>query len=178
MMTDRRLHLGPVAGTVAHHGFELAAGVGLVFQPYVGLGGAAAGWGVALPVWTALALRRGDRGDGLLALLAGVSLAGALLHYKLWPVRWRPIPVLVDAEGLSERQLPVYNAILYAWSVSSLVAATCGTPRGSRRYAALGLLAAVPLSASARHHFGWLHEVAEERPAWWNRAARRSTATT
>jgi hypothetical protein len=180
----RRLHLGAVAGTAAHHGFELAAGVGLVFQPYAGLGGALAGWGAALPAWAALAAsprlarRVGPAGDAGLALLAGVSLAGALLHFALWPVERRPsghplaLPVLVEAEGLGPRQLPAYNAILYCWAAASLAALAAGTPSGSRRWAVLGLASWIPLAASARHHFAWLRAEAISRPAWWNRAGR------
>jgi hypothetical protein len=181
-MSRRRLHLGAVAGTAAHHGFELAAGVGLVFQPYAGLGGALAGWATALPAWAALASsprlarRTGRPGDAGLAVLAGVSLAGALLHFALWPVgRWPAgrrlaLPVLVEAEGLGARQLPVYNAILYGWAAASLAALLGGTPRGSRRWAAAGFASWIPLSLSARHHFEWLRAEAAARPAWWNRA--------
>jgi hypothetical protein len=187
-VTTRALHVGPVLGTAAHHGFELAAGVGLVFQPYLGLGGSAVTWGVSLPGWAYLAVGGGPAGgatdrtagarDRVLALLAGVSVAGALLHFKLWPVAWRPagrriaIPVLIEAEGLSQCQLPAYNAILYGWAAASIVAVAAGSPRGTRRYAAAGLLAAIPLAASARHHFRWLSVEADERPAWWNRAGR------
>jgi hypothetical protein len=185
-VTSRSLHLGPVLGTGAHHGFELAAGVGLVFQPYLGLKKSAAIWGVSLPGWAYLAVRRGRPAvggtggavDKVLALLAGVSLAGSLLHFKLWPVAWRPegrriaVPVLIEAEGLSPRQLPAYNAILYGWAAASLAAVAAGSPRGTRRYAAAGLLAGFPLAASARHHFKWLRAQAEEHPAWWNRAGR------
>lgn len=175
-MAKRSLHLGAVAGTAAHHGFELAAGVGLVFQPYLGLPGATAAWCVALPTWTWLALKGDGRHDRPLAVLAGVSLAGALLHFKMWPVGWRrlggrlALPVLVEAEGLSPSQLSKYNAILYAWTGASLAALVGGTPKGRRRFALLGLAAGVPLSASARHHFDWLGVEARERPAWWNRA--------
>lgn len=179
MATRRALHIAPVLGTVAHHGFELAAGVGLVFQPYLGLGGAAVAWGVSLPGWAWLVSRGSPSADRALSFLAGVSLAGALLHFKLWPVEWRPagrklaVPVLIEAEGLSPRQLPFYNAILYGWAAGSLLAVVGGTPRGKRGIAAAGLLMAVPLSASARHHFEWIRAEAERKPAWWNRAGSR-----
>lgn len=172
----RLLHFGPIAGTVAHHGFELAAGVGLVFQPYLGLAGASAAWGTAVPAWSALAAWGRHRRTGdVLAVLAGTSLAGAVVHFVLWPVVRRPegrcwgIPVLGEAEGLGPRQLPVYNAILYAWGMSSIVAIVVGTPRGSRRWALTGFAMAVPFRASARHHFEWLGRQAADRPAWWNR---------
>jgi hypothetical protein len=180
----RLLHLGPVAGTVAHHGFELAAGVGLVFQPYLGLAGASAAWGLALPAWVGLAARASRRGDGqggedaLLAVLAGASLAGAALHFALWPVGRRPagarigIPVLTEAEGLSPAQLPAYNVILYCWVLATAAALAAGTPKGSRRWALVGLASWLPLQASARHHFEWLDEQRNLHPAWWNRAAK------
>ena len=188
----RWLHLGAVAWTAVHHGFELAAGVGLVFQPYLGLGGALAAWGVALPSWAGLVLlarRRAARpaagddddtvgraADAALAVLAGVAIAGVLVHFRLWPFERRPagrllgVPVLVEAEGLSRGQLPAYNAVLYAWGLSAAVALAAGTPRGSRRWALPGLFSAVPLAASARHHFAWARRQAVEHPAWWNRA--------
>src|SRR5579863_5986736 len=102
-MRRRALHVAPAAMTLAHHGFELAAGVGLVFQPYLGLPGSLALWGTALPAWAALAVAPagGGRRDALLAALAGTSLAGALVHFALWPVgRRRGLPVLTAAEGL------------------------------------------------------------------------------
>jgi hypothetical protein len=183
----RLLHLGPVAGTIAHHGFELAAGVGLVFQPYLGLAGASAAWGLALPAWVGLATRaagRADDGpggeDALLALLAGASLAGAALHFALWPVGRRPLgawigfPVLTEAEGLSPEQLPAYNAILYCWGLSTVVALAAGTPRRSRRWALVGFASWLPLQASARHHFEWLDDQRRLHPACWNRAAKVS----
>jgi hypothetical protein len=200
----RRLHLGAVAGTAAHHGFELFAGAGLVFQPYVGLAGTLAGWGAALPAWAALAVlahRRasgeggaeatdagadpvgdvpqvGTAADAALAFLAGASLAGALLHFKLWPVerrpkgRWWGVPVLATAEGLDPRQLPVYNAVLYGWALASLAALAGGTPRTGRKWALAGFASWVPLTASARHHFEWLGRAARQHPSWWNRAGQ------
>ena len=140
-MTRRALHIGAVVGTAAHHGFELAAGVGLVFQPYLGLGGSLTAWGTALPAWRPSCWR----------------LTGAVR--------------LVEAEGLSRRQLPAYNSVLYMWGAAAVAALVAGTPRASRRWAAIGLLSAVPLALSARHHFEWLERVATQHPAWWNRAA-------
>jgi hypothetical protein len=48
---NRPLHGLTSAGAIAHHGFELGAGVGLVFQPDLGLAGAGALWGIGLPGW-------------------------------------------------------------------------------------------------------------------------------
>ncbi len=167
----RPLHTLTAAGAIAHHAFELVAGVGLVFQPYLGLPGAATLWGIGLPGWLLVAARGSERWDRLLAVLAGLSLGGAVVHYTLWPVRFRRgLPVLVEAEGLRPASLPTYNALLYAWAATAGAALLIETPREARRWAAAGLVAAVPLRASARHHFRWIREQAEARPAWWNRA--------
>ncbi len=156
-------------GATAHHAFELAAGVGLVFQPYLGLGGAGALWGLSLPTWAAGAVRGGKRWDGILAFLAGLSVGGAAVHFTLWP--WsaeRGPPLLTDAEGLRPELLPAYNAVLYAWGLSALVAVARETPR-SWRWGLAGVVASAPLRISARHHFRWLSEQAVANPAWWNR---------
>jgi hypothetical protein len=128
-----------------------------------------------------LALRRGGGRplvDGALAFLVGASLAGAGVHFVMWPATRRPagkwwgVPVLTEAEGLRGRQLPAYTAVLYAWVAAALVALLAGTPARSGRYVVLGLLTGPPFRASARHHFEWLHSEAQERPSWWNRAGR------
>jgi hypothetical protein len=140
------------AATAAHHGFELGAGVGLVFQPYLGLGGAAALWALVLP--------------GL------AVLAGALVHFTLWPWRRRgPLLWLTAAEGLRDRELGPYNLILDWWALASGLALAFEARGPARRWGAAGLAAALPLRASARHHFVWLRQQARERPEWWNRAA-------
>lgn len=174
-MTRRSLHVGPALGTLAHHGVELAAGVGLVFQPYLGLSGSLALWGAALPAWVAVvaAPQRLRWREPLLAVLAGTSLAGALIHFVLWPLgRRRGLPVLLEAEGLPGELMPAYNAILYGWALAAVVALAFGTPRGRRRWALVGMASWLPLRASARHHFRWLREAARQQPAWWNRAVR------
>ena len=38
-------------GTAAHHTFEVRAGVGLVFEPFIGRRSAVAMWAGALPAW-------------------------------------------------------------------------------------------------------------------------------
>ena len=167
----RPLHVLTAVGAVAHHGFELVAGVGLVFQPYLGLGGAAALWGIGLPGWLVIAARGSGRWDRLLAVLAGLSAGGAAVHYTLWPVEVRRgLPLLVEAEGLRPESLPAYNALLYGWAGVAVAAVLLETPSEERRWAAAGMVAALPLRASARHHFRWIREQAETRPAWWNRA--------
>src|SRR5207248_1382821 len=137
----------------------------------LGFGGAAALWGIGLPGWILLAARGSSRWDRLLAVLAGLAAGGAAVHYTLWPVEVRRgLPLLVEAEGLRPESLPAYNALLYAWAAAAGTALLIETPREARRWAVVGLLAAMPLRASARHHFHWIREQAETRPAWWNRA--------
>src|SRR6266508_2646487 len=113
----RRWHALTSVATATHHLFELVAGTGLVFQPYVGLRGAAALWSVVLPGWFAGAARGSARWDRPLAFLAGLSIGGAAVHFTLWS--WetkRGLPFLTEAEGLEPGQLPAYNAVLYAWA--------------------------------------------------------------
>ena len=160
--------------TGAHHVFELSSGVGLVLQPELGLGPAGALWGTQVPVWIALAAKGDRRWDKVLAAWSGAALAGALVHFFLWP--WRRnrlgLPVLIEAEGLRAESLPAYNAILYAWGVASVFAIVREVTPGSRRWALVGLATLPLLRRSARHHFSWLTEVAVTDPRWWNRGAR------
>jgi hypothetical protein len=167
----RPLHAMTCLATTAHHLFELGAGTGLVFQPYIGLQRAAALWSVALPGWLVVAARGSRRWDRPLAFLAGLSIGGAAVHFTLWPFEMRKgVPVLVEAEGLRPEQLPAYNAVLYVWALSAATALAAETPLRVRRWAVAGALAAVPLRWSARHHFTWIKEQARTNPAWWNRA--------
>ena len=158
------------AATAAHHGYELAAGVGLVFQPFLGLPGSLALWGATLPALGYGAARGGRRWEPALANAVGAGLAGAVVHFTIWPWRLRRgIPMLTDAEGLSPAQLPAYNAILWTWAVASALALLRETRRGNRRWFVLGLLNVVPLRMSAQHHFAWAREQARTSPSWWNR---------
>ena len=170
----RPLAVGAVAGTAAHHGFELASGVGLVWQPELGLAKAAARWSVVLASWAALAARGDRRVDALLAALVGASLAGVLVHFILWPWRRGPagLPILTEAEGLSARQLPAYNAILWGWALSSAGSLALEVPPASRRWAFVGVASLPAFVVSARHHFRWVKDQAESNPAWWNRGVR------
>jgi hypothetical protein len=169
----RPFHALACLGTAAHHAFELGAGVGLVFQPYIGLRGAGILWGLSLPTWLRAAAAGSSRWDRPLAFLSGLALGGSAVHFTLWP--WtaeRGPPMLTSAEGLRPELLPAYNAVLYAWGMSALAALALETPRGTRRWGLAGLVAAIPLRASARHHFRWLSEQARSNPAWWNRGVR------
>lgn len=169
----RPLVLARAAGMVAHHGFELAAGVGLVFQPELGLAGAAALWAAVVAGDVALlAPRRSPRGR-LRAAAAGLSLAGVVVHYVVWP--WelrRGVPRLLAAEGFSRRQLPFYDVVLLAWAAAAAGSLLVDVRGRRRRWALVGVLAVPPLVGSARHHFAWVGERAREAPAWWNRAVR------
>lgn len=160
-------------GTAAHHTFELASGVGLVWQPELGLSGAGALWGAQIPIWLAMALRGGDRYDRVLASWSGAALGGVLVHFLLWP--WKRnrlgLPVLTEAEGLGPRQLPFYNAILYVWLLAAVLSLRELSPR-SRLWAVAGFASLPLLRRSARHHFDWLRQQAAVDPAWWNRGAR------
>jgi hypothetical protein len=161
------------AGTAAHHGFELRAGVGLVFEPQLGRRGALALWGVALPAWALAAARGGPRWDRAIALWNGSALAGALVHYAMWP--WEPrrgIPTLTEAEGLRAEQVPAYDAVLKAWLVAASLAVLSETGPGAWRYALAGLGQFEPLRRSARHHFAWAREQAREHPERWSPALR------
>jgi hypothetical protein len=159
-------------GTAAHHTFELAAGVGLVFQPELGLPGAVALWGAALPFGFVTSLRSKDRLEPLLAWSRGAALAGAAVHFMLWPWRFRPVPLLDKAEGLNQRQVRYYNVVLYAWGAMAAAALLRETPRRSGPWALLGLGSAVLLRQSARYHFRWITEQARVNPRWWNRGLR------
>jgi hypothetical protein len=167
----RPFAVAAVAGTAAHHGFELASGVGLVWQPELGLARAGAVWMVELIGWAALAARGGQRADGALAVLAGASLAGVGVHFVLWPWKRGPLglPLLTEAEGLSPRQLPVYNMILWGWATASAGSLAFEIPRASRPWALAGAASLPAFVVSARHHFEWVNEQAETNPSWWNR---------
>jgi hypothetical protein len=166
----RPFHALAVAGTAAHHAYEVNAGVGLVFQPFLGLPGSIAWWSTNLPALAWAAARGGERFDKPLAFAAGAGLGGALVHYSIWPWTLRAgVPVLTEAEGLSPSQLPAYNAILIAWMAAGALALLRETPKGARRWFALGVLNAIPLRLSAKHHFAWAAEQARTNPSWWNR---------
>ena len=142
------------AGTTAlHHGFEVNAGVGLVWEPFVGRRGALLLWGTGLPAWAAMALSGDERFDRPLALNNGLALAGGIVHFVLWP--WelrRGVPALTEAEGMTRERLPAYNRVLYAWIATSALALALETPRRARPWALLGLAMGEPLRQSALHH--------------------------
>jgi len=172
-MTERRgrpWHVAAASGAIAHHVFEVGAGVGLVFQPWLGLGGATALWGTLMPTWLASTRVRWRGVEAALALAAGMSGGAVALHYAMWPWKLRPLPYLVRAEGLRRRDLPAYNAILWAWGAAAIGALAFETPPRLLPVAALGGAAALGFRPSARRHLEWTREQAVSHPAWWNRA--------
>lgn len=167
----RPLHVLAAAGAAAHHGFELGAGVGLVFQPWLGLAGSGLLWGVWIPGWAWAAARGDRRFDPALAFAAGVSLGAVAIHYVLWPWERRgPLPYLTAAEGLPARSLPAYNAVLWGWGAAAVAALALETPRRMAALAVPGAVLALALRGSARRHFEWVREQAASAPRWWNRA--------
>jgi hypothetical protein len=166
----RPFHALAVAGTTAHHAYELSAGVGLVWQPFLGLPGSLAFWAVNLTAAFWMTQQPDDRFVKQRALALGSAFGGAAVHYTLWPWKLKgPPPVLTEAEGLSQEQLPPYNAILLAWAAAAALALARETPKGARRWFLLGAALAVPFRFSAAHHFKWAREKARTDPAWWNR---------
>ena len=158
-------------GTAAHHGFETRSGVGLVFEPFLGRRAATVMWSAAIPAWLLVAARGSSRWANWLAFNAGTSLAGSLVHFVVWP--WslkRGIPMLDAAEGLTDDELPAYNAILLSWMAASALALALETPRSARPAALAGLASGELLRRSARHHFEWARRQAAMNPEAWSPA--------
>lgn len=165
-------------GTAAHHGFEMRAGVGLVFEPFIGRRRALAMWagalpGMALAGWTG----GGERMEKWIALNNAAALAGGIVHFVEWPWELRHgIPYLTEAEGMTSEQLVPYNRVLHLWTLAGLLAVALETPRHARRWALLGLALGEPLRRSAVHHFAWAAEQAEREPERWSPVLRESGA--
>ncbi len=163
--------------TAAHHGFELSNGIGLVWQPELGLVGASGLWGTQIPIWISLAARGTKRWDRLLAAWSGATLGAALVHFLLWPSSRGKLglPVLTQAEGLRTSRLPAYNTLLYLWATVSALSIVREIPRRDRPWALVGLATVPLLRRSAQHHFSWLTEQAVTNPAWWNSGVRQDS---
>jgi hypothetical protein len=171
-------------GTAAHHTFEVRAGVGLVFEPFIGRRGAVAMWTGGLPAWmlagwmTESKIEESKGGEiklieKWLALNNAAGLAGAIVHFVEWPwERRHGIPYLAEAEGMTTEQLVPYNRVLHLWTLAGLLAVTLETPRHARRWALLGLALGEPLRRSAVHHFRWAREQAERDPEHWSPVLR------
>ena len=161
-------------GTAGHHAFEVSAGVGLVFEPFLGRLGSRAFWAATLPAWIAGAcFGRGDRVEKWLALNNGMGLSGGLVHFVEWPWELRHgIPHLTEAEGMTEERVPAYNSVLHLWIAAGTLALALETPQHARKWALAGLLMGEPLRRSARHHFRWAREQARRHPDRWSAALR------
>jgi hypothetical protein len=171
MRLRRPFATGSTLGLLAHNAFETRAGVGLVFEPQLGRRGAFALWGALIPLGLLAAVHGGKAAERLSAFNAGIGVAGVAVHFKAWP--WSlhgPLPMLDEAEGLREDQLPAYNSVLWAWGISSALSLLTESGRGSRRYALAGLLNFPILLASADHHFRWAREQAKREPERWSAA--------
>lgn len=171
MLFSRPFAAGSTLGLFAHNAFETRAGVGLVFEPQLGRRGAYALWSGLIPLGLLAAARGGKWAERLSALNAGVGVAGVAVHFKAWP--WSlhgGVPMLDEAEGLREDQLPAYNAVLWAWGISSALSLLRETRPGSRGFAIAGLLHFPILLASAGHHFRWAREQAKREPERWSAA--------
>jgi hypothetical protein len=175
MRIRRPFALGSTLGALAHHGFETRAGVGLVFEPELGRRGAIALWGVLFPAMALTAARGGDTSERLAAINSGIGAAGVAVHFAAWP--WslhRGLPMLDEAEGLTEEQLPAYNGVLWFWAACSVLSlAVEAGPRSRRMGLIAGALNFLPLLLSARHHFRWAREQAALEPERWSPALRQ-----
>jgi len=175
MRLRRPFALASTLGTVAHHGFETRAGVGLVFEPQLGRRGAIALWGTLFPMMALNAFRGGRTAERLAAVNAGIGVAGVAVHFAAWPRSLhRGIPMLDEAEGLTEEQLPAYNSVLWFWLLgSALSLAREAGPQARRLGFVAGALNFPALLISARHHFRWAREQAELEPERWSPALRQ-----
>jgi hypothetical protein len=171
MRFRRPFAAGSTLGLFAHNAFETRAGVGLVFEPQLGRRGSYALWATLIPLGLFAAGGRGRWAERLSAFNAGAGVAGVAVHFKAWP--WSlhgGLPMLDEAEGLREDQLPAYNAVLWAWGIASALSLLTETRRGSRGFALAGLLNFPILLASAQHHFRWAREQAKREPERWSAA--------
>lgn len=174
MRIARPLNVVATLGSAAHHLFERRAGVGVFLEPWLGRRATNAFWSVVLPYGLVSASRGRERDRPMLAFNAGISTAGALVHFSEWPwtLRFGVLPLLDEAEGLRPEQMPAYNAILLTWLVAGAASALLETRREHARFVLAGLATAPLLAASARHHFAWASEQAKHDPANWSPALR------
>src|SRR4051812_26646726 len=138
MRLRRPFAAGSALGALAHHSFETRAGAGLVFEPELGRRGAIALWGALCPAMLLSAAREGRTSERLSAINAGIGAAGVAVHFAAWP--WSlhgAVPMLDEAEGLREDQLPAYNAVLWFWGLCSVLSLAREADPRSRRLGAI-----------------------------------------
>ena len=164
----RPFHAAAGAFTALHQAVELAFGTGVIGQSAVGLGPAIAASVVLDGGWVYLAGRR--RSGPVLAFLAGLGIGVPAVHFRLWPWRLRPLPVLTEAEGLPRQLMPAYNAILYGWAVAAVLALIRETPRRERLLAVPGIVSVFAARKAVERHFEWMAVEGKRNPQWWNRA--------
>jgi hypothetical protein len=159
-------------GAAAHNAFERHAGVGVFLEPWIGRRATNVLWSVSLPAGFLRALIGNDRDRPMLALNAGVAIAGMGVHFADWPwsLRWGVLPCLDEAEGLTPAQMPYYNALLWAWLCGGLGSMLFETRREHLKYAFAGIATAPLLLESARHHFAWAKQQARSDPQRWSPA--------
>ena len=164
------LSLLALAGTAGHHGFERWAGVGMVLEPWLGRRGSNLFWSAIFAWWLTEAVSGREGASGFRAWGAGMSVAGAVVHFVDWPwsLRWGFLPWLDEAEGLPAERVPAYNTILWVWLAGGAASGLFDTQRGDRRWLALGLAGGPALHKSARHHFAWAREQARRDPERWS----------
>ena len=151
-------------GAAGHNGFERWAGIGVFLEPWIGRRGTNVLWSTSLPLWLWRALAGRPRDEPMLAFGAGTALAGTLVHYVDWPwsLRFGVVPWLEEAEGFRPSLLPAYNTILLLWFIGGVGSVLAETRRRDLKFAAAGLATAPLLLVSARHHFKWAREQAEQ----------------
>ena len=168
-------------GLSAHNAFETRAGRRAGLRAGAGPARRVRALGGADPAGLLAAARGGGWDERLSAFNAGIGAAGVAVHFKAWP--WSlhgGLPMLDEAEGLTEDQLPAYNAVLWAWGVASALSLATETPSRARaRFALAGLLNFPILLASARPPLPLGARAGEARPgALEPGAAARTDAVT
>lgn len=159
-------------GAAAHNGFERYAGVGVFLEPWIGRRATNVLWSTTLPVGFIRALMGDDRDRPMMAFNAGIAIAGMGVHFADWPwsLRWGFLPWLDEAEGLTPKQLPYYNTLLWLWLAGGVGSVALETRRSHLKYALAGVATAPLLLESARHHFAWAKQQALRDPEYWSAA--------
>ena len=161
------------AATAAHHSFELSNGIGLVWQPELGLARERVVGNGDSDLDRTRRQRRQTLGQSA-RRGSGANIASVLVHFLLWPSRRSRLglPILTEAEGLNASRLPAYNTLLYFWAAASALSIVREISPRDRRWALVGFAALPLMRQSAKHHFSWLTQQAATNPAWWNRGVQ------